>query len=66
MINPSELLFVRVEASEPLRNAIDKLLHMPGASALTREERCEIAALNLQIALAQWHYSRIKHAGTSY
>ena len=62
MINPSELLIVRVEASPSLRKAIDKLLHMPGASALTLEERYEIAALNLQITLAQWHDRRNKRS----
>jgi hypothetical protein len=66
MNNPSELLIVRVEASQSLRNTLEKLLQMPGASALTRDERCELAALNLQIALAQWHHIRSKHAGSSY
>ena len=60
MINPSELLFVRVEASEPLRDALDKLLRLPSASALTRAEQCEIAILNLQVSLALWHDSRKK------
>ncbi len=58
MINPSELLFVRVEASEPLRDALDKLLRLPSASALTRAEQCEIAILNQrQQSCAVRHHS---------
>ena len=55
MIPPSELLFVRVEASSALRSALEKLLLIRGSSALTAEERFEIVALNLQIELARWH-----------
>jgi hypothetical protein len=65
MINPSELLFVRVEASNSLRSALEKLLCLSGASALTGDEHCEVSALRIQIWIAQLHAERNKGSQAS-
>jgi len=65
MIPPSELLFVRVEASSALRSALEKLLCLSGASALTGDEHCEVSALRIQIWMAQLHAARNKASRAS-
>ncbi len=56
MIHQSESLFVRVEATVDLLQAIEKLL---AANALfSHGERCEILALRLQLLLAQHRAAR--------
>ncbi len=65
MIHPSELLFVRVEASRALRSALEKLLCLSGPSGLTGDEHCEVSLLRIQIWMAQLHAERNKGSSTS-
>ena len=66
MINPSELLFVRVEASDSLRNALEKLLRLRGVADLTRDELREVSVLHIQVSLAQLQVARNKRFRDSY
>lgn len=58
----SELTFVRVLAHDTMRVALEKLLRLSAAAALTHDELCEVSALQIQIAMAQRHAERSQRA----
>jgi hypothetical protein len=65
MNHPSDLTFIRVEANDSIRLAIEKLMKLPGVAVLTRDEHYEIEALRIQIWMAQLHAARNERSRAS-
>jgi hypothetical protein len=63
MINFDESTFVHVEACDALRSGLEKLISQSGASALTRDELCEVSALRIRIWVAQLNAARRQFSG---